>query len=140
MNKLIQTVALLIVVSTILLTIGCVTQQPLPPKNEVPITDIKNLEGKWGGLLRFEPRQRRDDYVNLIIKEKGAYKFASYRTIGIFTGTGVLQLVEGKATTTTEKGGTITFTLYDRAGESILSAIGVSHTGQGANAELTRTD
>ena len=140
MNRCLRMFFLLSVTSAILLLMGCAKHAPtpLPPKQEVSIVDLNSLVGTWGGSLRFEPRHRTDDYVRLIIKKNGEYKFSSVRIIGIFKGSGGLQLDEGKATANTEKRGTITFTMYDRGGESVLLAKGVSHTGWKAEAELTR--
>jgi len=139
MKRFIRTCILLGIVSAILLSMGCATAPaPLLPKHEVSIMDLNSLTGKWGGPLRFEPRHRTDDYVRLIIKENGTYQFVSARIIGIFSGSGVIQLDEGKAIAHTAKGGTIRFTLYDRGGESVLLAKGVSHKGWKAEAELNR--
>ena len=139
MNRFLRTSVLVSIVGAIFVSMGCVTAPaPLLPKQEVSIIDVNRLVGNWGGPLRFEPRHRTDDYVRLVISEHGAYQFGSARIVGIFSGSGVMQLDEGKAVVHTEKGGTIRFTLYDRGGESVLLAKGVSHEGWKAEAELNR--
>ncbi len=128
------------VASALISHLGCSEppKQTIPQKTEVAIQDFKPLVGKWGGLLRFEPRLRKDDYVKLTIEENGKYHFTSVRVIGVLTGTGFLVIEDGKASANTLKGGNLTFTLFDRDGESVLSALGVSHRGEKARAELIR--
>ena len=54
------------------------------------ITDIKSIAGKWEGIMIRTPKSKTDDWVNMSIQDNGDYEFASYRTIGVFSGKGNL--------------------------------------------------
>ena len=57
------------------------------------------------------PTAKNDDWVNVSIQDNGDYEFASYRTIGVFSGKGKLAVKDGKAVTQREKG-TVTMQLF----------------------------
>jgi hypothetical protein len=67
----------------------------------------------------------------------GAYEFASFREIGVFHGTGTLQLRENRLFLEGQRGGRATFTLYAEAGRRLLRADVVAHDGQRLTANLT---
>ena len=50
-------------------------------------------------------KSKTDDWVNVNIQDNGDYDFASYRTIGVFSGKGTLTFADGKATAQTEGDG-----------------------------------
>ena len=75
------------------------------------ITDIKTIAGKWEGIMIRTPKSRTDDWVNVSIQDNGDYEFASYRTIGVFSGKGNLTVKDGKATAQSEKG-SVTMQLF----------------------------
>lgn len=113
--------------------------EPLPA-TFVPISDITTLAGKWEGLLRGMAQrslQSQRDWVKLTIKEDGTYKFVSYRTIGVFSGSGTLKLGNGKVISESERG-SATYTLYKRGGQHVLKVEGTTKSGRRLSAELTR--
>ncbi len=97
------------------------------PTKAVPISDLHSVAGKWDGLMKRRPRTRGDDYVMLTIGPDGNYEFVSTRVVGVFGGTGTLQLVDGKMRSEGERGHA-TYTLYDRDGEQILMVEGLDTT------------
>ena len=103
------------------------------------ITDIKTIAGKWEGIMIRTPKSRTDDWVRVSIQESGDYDFASYRTIGVFSGMGNLTVADGKATAQSEKG-KLTMQLFtDKAsGKSMLKAEGKGKDGISYRAELTK--
>lgn len=115
---------------------GSLDSSPEVPWVHVPIAEFTSVAGKWEGLLISAPRSRLDDWVRVVIREDGAYEFASYRTIGVFHGSGTLTLKDGQVTTTTEQG-TATCTLYEAIGRRMLRAHGVNKQGVEYSAELT---
>ena len=68
------------------------------------ITDIKSISGKWEGIMIRTPKSKSDDWVNVSIQDNGDYEFASYRTIGVFSGKGNLAVKDGKADGPRRKG------------------------------------
>ena len=60
------------------------------------ITDIKSIAGKWEGIMIRTPKSKTDDWVNMSIQDNGDYEFASYRTIGVFSGKGNLAVKDAK--------------------------------------------
>lgn len=72
--------------------------------NEAPIESFTSIAGKWSGIMVTAPKAREDDWVRTSISRDGRYEFASYRTIGVFTGKGQFALVNGKLSIMTERG------------------------------------
>ena len=103
------------------------------------ITDIKTIAGKWEGIMIRTPKSRNDDWVRFSIQENGDYDFASYRTIGVFSGKGNLTVKDGKATAQGEKGSVTVQLFTDKAsGKSMLKAEGKGKDGISYRAELTK--
>jgi hypothetical protein len=104
------------------------------------IADIKNIAGKWEGIMIRTPKSRTDDWVNVTIQDTGDYDFASYRTIGVFSGKGKLTVADGKATAQGERG-KLTLQLFtDKAsGQPMLRAEGKAKDGVSYRAELKKT-
>jgi hypothetical protein len=107
-----------------------------PTWTVVPVTDFTAVAGKWEGLMTRHPRPRADDWIRVMIQEDGTYEFASYRTIGVFSGKGRLSLTDGRLTTQSERG-TATCTLHRANGQRMLRAVGVTKDGLEYSADLT---
>ena len=103
------------------------------------ITDIKSISGKWEGLMIRTPKSRSDDWVNVSIQDNGDYEFASYRTIGVFSGKGNLAVKDGQALAQGEKG-SVTIQLFTdkNRGQSMLKAEGKGKDGISYRAELKK--
>jgi hypothetical protein len=103
------------------------------------ITDIKSIAGKWEGIMIRTPKSRTDDWVNVSIQDNGDYEFASYRTIGVFSGKGNLAVKDGKAMAQGEKG-TVTVQLFTEKtkNQSMLKAEGKGKDGVSYRAELKK--
>jgi len=103
------------------------------------ITDIKSISGKWEGLMIRTPKATKDDWVNVSIQDNGDYEFASYRTIGVFSGKGNLTVKDGKAVAQGEKGGVTIQLFTDKTREqSMLKAEGKGKDGIAYRAELKK--
>ena len=105
------------------------------------VTDFKSVAGTWEGLLRGVAGPRADeDWVRLTIAETGAYEFAAYRTIGVFSGKGKFNLIDGRLTAQSDRGKMALQLFRDAAnGERMLQAEGASSNGQKYSARLMRT-
>ena len=110
-----------------------------PQWSPTQITDIKDISGKWEGIMIRTPKSRSDDWVNVSIQDNGDYEFASYRTIGVFNGKGNLAVKDGKAMTQTERGN-VTIQLFTEKtkGENMLKAEGKGKDGISYRAELKK--
>lgn len=116
---------------------GCAMPSPSeqPPWAPVPIQEFKSVAGKWEGLMERAPRARDDDWVKVVIHEDGRYEFASYRTIGVLNGKGLLVLSDGTVTATSERG-SATLTLYVAGDRRLFRVVGMTHDGLKFEAEL----
>lgn len=103
------------------------------------ITDIKSISGKWEGIMIRTPKSKQDDWVNVSIQDNGDYEFASYRTIGVFSGKGNLAVKDGKAMAQSEKGSVTVQLFTDKTKEqSMLKAEGKGKDGISYRAELQK--
>ncbi|MDF2757058.1 MAG: hypothetical protein K0S94_2653 [Nitrospira sp.] len=102
---------------------------------QVPIADLSSVAGKWDGLIRVVPHQRRDDWVTVTIASDGRYEFSSLRTIGVFSGGGQFALDEGKLLSKSERG-TVEAVLYKAGGQRMLKAKGRAADGTEYTAEV----
>jgi hypothetical protein len=119
---------------------GCAGPQArtMVPGPEIPITEVKPVAGKWGGVVKGLPGPPDGDWVDLVIREDGTSEFASFRTIGAALGGGTLTPRDGKLVTEGERAGG-TFTLSERGGKPLLLFQGVLRArGLPFTAELTR--
>lgn len=118
---------------------GCQTkehsEQPQPHWVQVPIADLSSVAGKWDGLMRVVPHQRRDDWVTVTIASDGRYEFSSLRTIGVFSGGGHFALHEGKLLSKSERGN-VEAVLYQAGGQRMLKAKGRAADGTEYTAEV----
>ncbi len=110
-----------------------------PQWSPTEITDIKSISGKWEGIMIRTPKSKQDDWVNVSIQDNGDYEFASYRTIGVFSGKGNLAVKDGKAMAQGEKG-SVTVQLFTEKtkGENMLKAEGKGKDGISYRAELQK--
>jgi hypothetical protein len=119
------------------MTYSCQTaEQSQPPQwVQTPITDVSEVAGKWDGLMRRIPPERRDDWVTVAIAPDGRYEFSSLRTIGVFTGHGEFSLIDGKLQSKSERG-TVEAVLYQAGGQRMLKAKGRAADGTEYTAEV----
>ena len=105
-----------------------------------PITDLKSVAGRWEGLMIRTPRSPTDDWVRLVVREGGTYEFASYRTIGVFSGKGTFILADGRLSAQSERG-KMTLQLYTDAvsGARMLKAEALTSNRIEYSADLRRT-
>jgi hypothetical protein len=109
-----------------------------PPSTAVGVADFKTVAGVWEGLLQGLPgTARREDWVMMEINGDGSYRFATFREIGVFHGSGMLRLSGGRLLLEGAEGGSATFTLYEESGQRLLRADAVSSSGQRLTADLT---
>lgn len=129
-----------VIVFVLVGTIGCtaVEHPPPPPLEQIAVTDLSSVAGNWEGLMVQTPPARYDNWVRLKIEPDGAFHFEAYRTIGVFSRTGVFTLEDGTLLAKSEKG-SITARLYRHAGKNdrIVKAEGTSGDGITYHAELT---
>ncbi len=116
---------------------GC---QPIersePPQwVQVLITDVSEVAGKWDGLMRRIPPDRRDDWVTVAIAPDGRYEFSSLRTIGVFSGHGEFAVSDGKLQSRSERG-TVEAVLYTAGSQRLLKAKGRAADGTEYTAEV----
>lgn len=102
---------------------------------QVPIADVADVAGKWDGLMRRTPPDRRDDWVTVAIAPDGRYEFSSLRTIGIFTGHGEFAVKEGRLVSKSERG-TVEAVLYQSGQQRMLKAKGRAADGTEYTAEV----
>ena len=116
---------------------GCQTTEhsEQPQWVQVSIADVSSVAGKWDGLMRAVPHQRRDDWVTVAIAPDGRYEFSSFRTIGVFSGHGEFALNEGKFLSKSERG-TVEAVLYEAGGQRMLKAKGRAADGTEYTAEV----
>jgi hypothetical protein len=121
----------------LLITYGCQTREQSQPLQwvQVPIADVSEVAGKWDGLMRRIPTERRDDWVTVAIAADGRYEFSSLRTIGIFTGHGEFELKDGKLLSKSERG-TVEAVLYQAGGQRMLKAKGRAADGTEYTADV----
>ena len=116
---------------------GCQSiEQPKQPQwIQIPIADLSSVAGKWDGLMRRIPHERRDDWVTVTIAPDGRYEFSSLRTIGVFTGHGVFGLDDGKLHSKSERG-EVEAVLYEAGAQRMLKAKGRAADGTEYTAEV----
>ena len=116
---------------------GCQTTEPSEPPQwvQAPITDVSEVAGKWDGLMRRIPPDRRDDWVTVAIGSDGRYEFSSLRTIGVFSGHGQFAVNEGKLQSRSERG-TVEAVLYQNGPQRMLKARGRAADGTEYTADV----
>ncbi len=89
------------------------------------------------------PLRYGGDWVTVTITdndegEEGTFEFASYRTIGVFSGRGPLRLMNRKLHSESDHG-RAAYTLHDQDGKPMLEVQAVDQKGVRYHAELNRT-
>ena len=102
---------------------------------QMPITDVSEVAGKWDGLMRRIPPDRRDDWVTVAIAPDGRYEFSSLRTIGVFSGHGEFAVNDGKLQSRSERGA-VEAALYQAGAQRMLRAKGRAMDGSEYTAEV----
>lgn len=131
MRQNIQAAVLLACMTLLSLVVqGCQSTGSAPKQqwSHQPIESFGSVAGQWDGLVVRSPKVRGDDWLRVTIADDGRYEFASYRTIGAFSGRGQFTLAEGKLTVTTERG-TVTGSLYVSDNSRMLRMSGVMEDG-----------
>jgi len=117
---------------------GCETTERSEQPQWVPvqITDLSSVAGKWEGLMRrIPPERKREEWVTVTIDPAGKFHFTSVRTIGVFSGGGEFAVNEGKLKASSERG-TIEAALYEAAGQRMLKAKGRAADGTDYTADV----
>jgi hypothetical protein len=121
---------------------ACSSTAPRDTRQWTPtaVTDFKSVAGTWEGILAGVAGPRADeDWVRLTIGETGTYEFATYRTIGVFSGKGQLNLTDGRLTAQSDKGKMALRLFRDASnGEPMLRAEAATGDGQNYQAQLKR--
>jgi hypothetical protein len=108
------------------------------PSTPVSIADFKAVAGVWEGLLQGLPgTASREDWVMMEIGGDGSYRFATFRQIGVFHGSGTLRLSDGRLFLQTAEGGNATFTLYAGDGRRVLRADAINRNGTRLTVDLS---
>lgn len=144
MKRLLSWANLCVVIVVLHAILACSSQssRQSPRWLRTPVTNFKTVQGKWEGLMVRSPHSRLDeDWVYVTLRDNGAYEFASYRTIGVMSGKGMLALKEGRLVGQSDKG-KLTFELYRDpvSDERMLRAQGATADGLDYVAQLKRTD
>jgi hypothetical protein len=87
---------------------GSSTAGPTP----VTVTDVATVAGKWAGVLEIAGSRDREDYLEVTVDERGAYRASSARTIGVLDTRGTLAVSGGRLLITGASGGRATAVLY----------------------------
>lgn len=129
------------VAAVMLIVQGCETTGPAREVHWVPvaISTISDVVGTWEGLMTRSPhrtRARDEDWLRVSIGEDSILQFASYRTIGVFSGTGRLVLEDGKLVADSERG-RVACALYAAGVQRMLKVTGTARDGLEYSAELT---
>jgi len=116
---------------------GCETMDRTeqPQWVQVPIADVSDVAGKWEGVMRRIPPERRDDWVTVNIASDGRYQFTSLRTIGVFGGYGEFAVNAGRLKASSERG-TIEAELYEAGTQRMIKAKGRAADGTEYTAEV----
>jgi hypothetical protein len=137
MPRFLRRSILLPALACLVVSYGCQSMESSQPLQwvQVPIADVADVSGKWDGLMRRIPPDRRDDWVTVAIAPDGRYEFSSLRTIGIFTGHGEFELKDGKLLSKSERG-TVEAALYQAGSQRMLKAKGRAADGTEYTAEV----
>ena len=119
------------------LSYGCQPAERSEPPQwiQVPIANVSDVAGKWNGLMRRVPPDRRDDWVTVTVASDGKYEFSSLRTIGVFTGQGEFSVQDGKLQSRSERG-SVEAALFQAGSQRMLKAKGRAADGTEYTAEV----
>lgn len=109
---------------------------PAPALTPVPITDYKMIAGKWSGHVIGLAGPRDDgDWVDMTIRDNGAYEYGIARNIGVMAGKGTFTLQDGKLMMAGSRGQG-TFVLLEGGGIRVLRGSGMLHSGTALTGDL----
>jgi hypothetical protein len=124
-------------VMCLVVSYGCQPMERSEPLQwvQAPIVDVSDVAGKWDGLMRRIPPDRRDDWVTVTIASDGKFEFSSLRTIGVFSGQGRFEVTDGKLQSRSERGA-VEAVLYQAGSQRMLKAKGRAADGTEYTAEV----
>jgi len=129
----------LLLVSSLAACAGLGTQQEIP-LTLVPITDVKEVEGTWEGLVKNVRTGRDSGRVVVVLTSHdtyGTYSFGGETAQGSLVGTGRVTLQSGRLLSETGQR-TVVFTFCLRGSEKVLAAHAIGKDGIPNYMELTQ--
>jgi len=120
--------------------VSCSSVPPTERPNwqEEKILSFHIVEGNWEGLTWMEPKSvREQNWAKVTIEKDGRFKFSAIRTIGAWTGEGILHIEDGKLVSPrSDQEGTITMILFTSDGKRMLRVDATDKKGRIQRAEL----
>ena len=110
------------------------------PLAVVPITEIKEIEGTWEGLVKNVRTGKDSGRVVVVLTSHdtyGSYSFGGETAQGSLVGTGRVTLQSGRLLSETGQR-TVVFTLCLRGSEKVLAAHAIGKDGIPSYMELTQ--
>jgi len=129
----------LFLVSSLTACVGLRTEQE-SPLAVVPITEIKEIEGTWEGLVKNVRTGKDSGRVVVVLTSHdtyGTYSFGGETALGSLVGTGRVTLQSGRLLSETGQR-TVVFTLCLRGSEKVLAAHAIGKDGNPNYMELTQ--
>jgi hypothetical protein len=129
----------LLLVNSLAACAGLGTQQEIPLAL-VPITEIKEIEGTWEGLVKNVRTGKDPGRVVVVLTSHdtyGTYSFGGETARGSLVGTGRVTLQSGRLLSETGQR-TVVFTLCLRGSEKVLAAHAIGKDGNPNYMELTQ--
>jgi hypothetical protein len=129
----------LFLVSSLTACVGLRTEHELPLA-VVPITEIKEIEGTWEGLVKNVRTGKDSGRVVVVLTSHdtyGTYSFGGETARGSLVGTGRVTLQSGRLLSETGQR-TVVFTLCLRGSEKVLAAHAIGKDGNPNYMELTQ--
>jgi hypothetical protein len=118
---------------------GAGTAATAEPSTPVAIGSLKEVTGRWDGLLSgLSARPSTDqDFVEVVINDDSTYEAKSFRTIGVLQGRGTLELKGGVLWLKGERGATGTARLLSGDGRRQLQVETTLADGRRVTARLS---
>jgi hypothetical protein len=129
----------LLLVSSLAACAGLGTQQEIP-LTLVPITDVKEVEGTWEGLVKNVRTGRDAGRIVLVLTARdtyGSYSFGGDTAQGYIVGTGRLSVQSGQLLSDMGQR-TVVLTFCQRSNEKVLAAYVFGKDGNHYYMELTQ--
>ncbi len=134
-------VTYLILIVVCMAAVSCAEVPPSESLNwqEEKILNFHRVAGNWEGMTWMEPKMvREQNWAKVTIRKDGTFKFSAIRTIGAWTGEGILHIEDGKLVSPrSDQEGTITMTLFKSDGKRMLKVDATDEKGRIQRAELT---
>lgn len=86
---------------------------------QIPIGDVDMVAGEWKGTVRKDHSVVPEGTVNLVVRNNATYLFIGQTLSDTVLGSGFLKVRDGMLIGDTDRR-TLTFRLYDHAGEEVL--------------------